>query len=294
MILRDMTKDDVTAVGELLYKSFNGVAERYGYAPKFHTEKEAVSLAWRLSRHHPVELVVAEADHRIAGLCTMSPRGAIAGIGPVAVDPDFQGRRIGCDLVGACIDRAQGVGSVRLFQEAYNPGSFSLYYTLGFTPVALLLDLFCRSNGERRFDTSDHIVELTMDEIDALSTYDRARSGSDRAGDFKYYINWGKIFAVVAGSDIRGYLACLQGQTSVLCGPLVADGQKEAGLLFQHAMSALEGKSFAAKIMARDASLANELKKAGFRISSLSNLLVRGTWRPGDPIEGFGMFPEGI
>ena len=289
-----MTKEDVASVGEVLYKSFNEVAARYGYAPKFQTAKEAVSLAWRLSRHHPAVLLVAEVDHRIAGLCCMSPRGAIAGIGPVAVDPEFQGRRIGHDLVQGCIDRAEGVGSIRLFQEAYNPGSFSLYYTLGFRPVSLLLDLFHQGNSPQQPDFNERITQFKSEDLDDLLAYDKSRSESDRIGDLKYYLNWGKIFVVKVRTEIQGYLACLPAQASVMFGPLVAESDKDAGMLFQHAMGAFEGKSFMAKVMARDRELVENLKAVGYKIGSLSNLLVRGSWRPGEYVEGFGMFPEGI
>jgi hypothetical protein len=78
--------------------------------------------------------VVAEADGRIAGSNCLDERDAIAGIGPITIDPKTQNRGIGRKLMDAVLDRARErkFAGVRLVQAAFHNRSLSLYTTLGF------------------------------------------------------------------------------------------------------------------------------------------------------------------
>ncbi|MCY7338299.1 MAG: GNAT family N-acetyltransferase [Chamaesiphon sp.] len=58
---------------------------------------------------------------------------AVAGIGPLTVGPRFQSQGIGHLLLQWAIDEAhrRGIRQTRLFQEAINPTSLSLYTSVG-------------------------------------------------------------------------------------------------------------------------------------------------------------------
>lgn len=293
--VRNMTKEDIEPLGEILYESFNTGATKHGFAPKMKRAETGKAWAWALLHYGSNELLIAEVENRIAGMCCLSPRGDLAGVGPVVVNPRFQGYRIGSQLMTALLAKSATSQSIRLIQEAFNPASFALFYAHKFIPVANLLDLIREGEVEQqRLELCSHIGELQEKDLDAVCTYDRPRSKSDRRKDFAYYARWGKVFVYRRQSKIRGLLACLPGSGSVQLGPLLADGEEEAVHLFQHALGTYKKASFQTRIMARDYMLARTLMELGFKLYCLNNLMVRGAWRPGKHIEAFGIFPEGI
>lgn len=291
-VIRDMARTDTDLVGEVLFRAFNAVAERHGYPPKLLSMREAAAWAGTIARHGPHVLVVAQQESRIAGICCLHPRGEHGGIGPVAVDPAFQGRGIGKAMMQAVLDRAPGLASVRLYQEAYNSASFALYYAMGFLPVADLVDMTAapETGGE---GPAGEIGEASKDDLDACLNYDGPRSRYDRRPDLAFFLRWGKIFVSRKNGRICGMLACLPGPASVQFGPLVADGEREAQRLFRHARAVYGNRSCQTRVQARDRSLIGMLRGLGFRISCLDLLMVRGAWRPGRYVEAFGRFPEG-
>lgn len=78
--------------------------------------------------------VAAVVDGRLAGGNFLDMDDPVAGLGPVFVDPAVQAKGLGRRLMQAAIDHAldRGVQSIRLFQEAINTTSLSLYTSLGF------------------------------------------------------------------------------------------------------------------------------------------------------------------
>lgn len=291
--IRDMNKADLGRVGEILFESFNAGASKHGYAPRMQSAQEGTSWAWAMLRHGPSEILIAEVEDRVAGICCLNPRGLHGGIGPVAVDPAFQGRGIGGDLMNALLKKADGLQSVRLFQEAFNPASFFLYYSRKFLPVADLLDLFSVAGEGNKADLCSNVSELTVNDLDAVCQYDVPRSKFDRRTDLVYYSKWGKVFIYRSQSEVRGFLACLSGARSVQLGPLVAESEVEAASLFQHAIGVFSGRPCQTRVMARDQVLVRALYDLGFKLYCLNMLMVRGSWRPGRNVEAFGRFPEG-
>lgn len=291
--IRNMTKTDVDRVGEVLFDAFNVGASKHGYAPRMQSVQEGTSWAWAMLRHGPSEILIAEVEKRPVGVCCLNPRGGHGGVGPVAVDPIFQGYGIGRELMTALLKRAEGLQSVRLFQEAFNPASFSLYYSLNFRPAAELLDLFLDAGVRDGVDLCSNISALTEHDLDEVRAYDTPRSTLDRRTDFAYYVKWGKVFVYRRQSRVRGVLACLPGSRSVQLGPLVAEGEEEAQCLFRHAVGAFNERPCQTRVMARDYSLVRTLQEWGFKLYCLNVLMVRGAWRPGRYIEAFGRFPEG-
>ena len=294
-VIRDMTRVDVPRVGELLFEAFSSSASRHGYAPRLQTLQEATSWAWAILRHGRGDhLLVAEVAGRTVGICCLNERGRFGGIGPVAVAPAFQGQGVGRQLMRVILERAEGLQSVRLFQEAFNVASFSMYYSMGFMPVADLLDLSAAARPQGAPPISGRVDELRCDELDSLESYDHQRSGVSRRRDLEYFLKWGKVFVQGRGSDIRGFLACLPAAQSVQFGPLVADGEEEAILLYHKAAAAFREKACQTRVMARNRALVESLQSQGFRLYCLNLLMVRGSWRPGKSVGAFGRFPEGL
>lgn len=291
--IRSMTKADIDRVGEILYEGFTTVASHYGYASNVSSVQEGKLIAWAMLRHGPSEKLVVEADGRVVGSTHLSLRGDVAGLGPTVIDPHFQGRSVGRELIGTVLDKAENGTSIRTILEAFNPAVFALiYFSLDFELVADLLDLILKAKAKPSVEPCSSVEELTLDDLDQVCAYDKPRSGLDRRPDFTYFMRWGKVLAYRDQSQIRGYLACLPGSSWVQLGPLVAEGQAEAECLFRHAVASFEDRDFRTRIMTRDHSLANALKDLGFRIYCTEFLMVRGVWRPSQYVEALGMFPE--
>ncbi len=291
--IRNMTRTDLDRVGEVLFEAFNAGATKHGYAPRMQRMQEGTSWAWAMLRHSPSELLVAEVENRVVGICCLNPRGDNGGIGPVAVDPPFQGRGIGRQMMTALLKRTESLQSVRLFQEAFNTASFSLYYSLDFMPVAEMLDLFADEGERKKAVPCNNVSELTSKDLVEVNLYSSPRSKMDRQTDLAFYVKWGKVFALRYQSQIRGFLACLPGAQSVQLGPLVAEGEEEAKCLYQHALAVFNDRSCQTRVMARDHLLFRALEEMGFKIYCVNVLMVRGSWRPSQYIESFGRFPEG-
>lgn len=291
--IRNMTRADLARVGDILFDAFNGGAAKYGYAPRMHGRQEGTSWAWALLRHGPGDVLVAELEGRLAGICCLNPRGLHGGIGPVAVDPSFQGYGVGRRLMSAVLERAEGLQSVRLFQETFNPASLALYSSFEFAPVAELLDVSRKPGVPDAVNPSGDVTEVADEDLDAVHAYDAPRSKFDRRSDLAYFRKWGKVFVTRNQSQIRGYLACLPAAQSVQLGPLVAEGEDEATRLFGHAAAVFRERTCQTRVMARDTSLVAALERMGFELYCRNNLMVRGTWRPSQYIEAFGRFPEG-
>src|SRR5207248_2231101 len=90
----------------------------------------------------PLGGLVAEEGGRIVGVGWVHPRGAVATIGPLAVEPAAQGRGIGRRLLERLVETAgKGVPQVRLVHESWNAASLGLYLRAGFRVVAPLVEL---------------------------------------------------------------------------------------------------------------------------------------------------------
>ena len=293
--IRNMTRDDISRVGEILYEGFSAVAAKYGYTSNIDSVQEGRLLAWALFHHGPCERLVAEVENRVVGTTCLSLRGDFAGLGPTAIDPSCQDKAIARELVSTVLKKAGNLQSVRTFVEAFNPAIFSLgYFTLDLIPVAESLDLFLAGGTEQSLNLCSGVDQVRREDLEEVYTYDRPRSKLNRRTDLEYFARWGKVFVYRSQSQIRGFLACLPGSRWVQLGPLLAEGEEEAEALFRHALVFFKKENFRTRVMARDISLAKALKKLGFRLYCVNILMVRGAWRPSQYIETFGYFPEGV
>jgi GNAT superfamily N-acetyltransferase len=288
-----MTRTDVDRVGEVLYEAFKAGALKHGYAPRMQSAQEGKAWAWAMLHHGPNELLVAEVENRVVGLMCLNPRGNHGGIGPLAIDPHFEGKGLARELMQAIIKKAERLQSIRGLQEAFNPASFALLTALDFVAGAIVVDLFRDARIAEELDLCSSVTESMPGDLDAIHAYDTPRSKFDRQTDLAYYAKRGKTLVYREQSEIRGYLACLPGPESVQLGPLVAEGDDEAKSLFRYALTVYKERSFRTCVLARDGVLVKALMSLGFKVYCLDVMVVRGSWRPGEYVEAFGRFPEG-
>ena len=105
----------------------------------FETDAEARLVALLRAQARPVISLVAEADARVVGHIMFSPiegdgaaAGAVLGLAPMAVLPEYQRRGIGSALVRAGLDACRGINATALVVL----GHPEFYPRFGFVPAS--------------------------------------------------------------------------------------------------------------------------------------------------------------
>ncbi len=132
--MRRATREDAPVLGQINYDAFKKIADDHNFPPDFPSAEAGVQTVTSMIANPDVYSAVAEADGKIAGSNFMYEGDAIAGIGPISVDPTVQNQSIGRSLMENVLERARSrnfVG-VRLVQTAYHNRSLCLYTKLGF------------------------------------------------------------------------------------------------------------------------------------------------------------------
>ena len=132
--LRHCEKRDAAAIGDICYRAFKTLAEAHNVLPDFPNAEVASGLFAGLISHDRIFGLVAERDGRIVGSNFLDQRDAVAGVGPITIEPGLQNDGAGRLLMEAVIRRAQEGGSagIRLVQAGYHCRSLALYLKLGF------------------------------------------------------------------------------------------------------------------------------------------------------------------
>ncbi|HKS26449.1 MAG TPA: GNAT family N-acetyltransferase [Pyrinomonadaceae bacterium] len=132
--IRLMRQEDVETCGRICYEAFKSISEKHGFPPDFPSPDVAAGLLSHLLSHGDVYAIVAEDGGRVVGSNFLWETAAIAGVGPITVDPSVQNGAIGRRLMHEVITRAEErlFAGVRLVQAAYHNRSLSLYTKLGF------------------------------------------------------------------------------------------------------------------------------------------------------------------
>jgi predicted N-acetyltransferase YhbS len=141
--LRPGRPEDARGGGLICYEAFKAIAEKHGFPPDFPSAQAGGGLFESLLAHPEIYSVVAEINGRMVGSNFLWENAAIAGVGPITVDPKVQNGQVGKRLMNGVLERARekGFAGVRLVQAAYHNRSLSLYSKLGFVvrePLAML------------------------------------------------------------------------------------------------------------------------------------------------------------
>ena len=203
--LRPGTVADAKECGRIQYEAFKSIAEQHNFPPDFPSAEVATELVTMLLSHPRFYSVVAELDGRTVGCNFLDERSAIAGIGPVSVDPPVMNAAIGRQLMQAVMDRAaeRRFPGVRLLQVAWHYRSLALYAKLGFeireTISGLqgrLLHLTVPGYGVRPAREED---------VPACNRLCSRVHGHDRAGELADAVRAGSANVVERLGRITGY-----------------------------------------------------------------------------------------
>jgi GNAT superfamily N-acetyltransferase len=121
-------------VRRICFEAFKAIDDEHNFPWDFPSAEVATGLLKTMLSNPGFYAVVAENEGNVVGSNFLDERGAIAGVGPISVDPASQNETIGRRLMGAVLDRAseRHAAGVRLLQSAFHNRSLCLYTKLGF------------------------------------------------------------------------------------------------------------------------------------------------------------------
>jgi len=121
-------------LGRICYEAFKDVSDAHGFRTSFASAGIARGLLSLMIERSEFYGVAALLDGDLVGSNFLSIMDEVAGIGPITVEVPHQGRGIGRALMEDVMQyaTAHNIARVRLFQEAFNMASLSLYASLGF------------------------------------------------------------------------------------------------------------------------------------------------------------------
>jgi len=134
LVIRRATRADADACGEICYNAFATVNREHNFPPDLPEPEAGKQLLAMLFSHPGFFCVVAEQNGEIIGSNCLDERTAIAGVGPITINPAAQNVGAGRQLMLAVMARAaeKNFAGVRLVQAAFHGRSLSLYAKLGF------------------------------------------------------------------------------------------------------------------------------------------------------------------
>jgi N-acetylglutamate synthase-like GNAT family acetyltransferase len=135
--------EDVPELARICFEAFKRIHERHAFPLDIPNLELAKVVIGMLIARNDFYAVAARVDGKLAGSNFMSLTDEVGGVGPITVDPAFDGHGIGRTLMRAVLDHAEnsGLKQVRLLQDSFNTKSLSLYASLGFdarAPIGLM------------------------------------------------------------------------------------------------------------------------------------------------------------
>ncbi|KLK92202.1 GCN5 family acetyltransferase [Microvirga vignae] len=184
-------------------------------------------------------LVGCLGDEPIASISVVRYSGAFGFLGFYIVRPDQRGCGFGYRLWQAGMDyledRTIGLDGVVAQQENYARSGFVLAHRN------------VRYGGSPQIDTpSDtRLRQVTPEIIDAVLAYDRPFFAAPREAFLRCWLqpDTRTAMALVEDGNVRGYGVMRACRSGYKIGPLFADGEREADLLFQALASQAKGAS---------------------------------------------------
>ena len=203
--IRRALPEDSAACGRICYEAFAAINGKHNFPPELPSVDVATGMVGGVFAHPAFYCVVAEADGRIIGSNCMDERSAIAGIGPITVDPSSQNHGAGRLLMEAVLDRARqkAFAGVRLVQAAFHNRSLSLYTKLGFVAREPLSVMRGAPIG-KKIPGCD-VRPATHDDLESCNRVAATVHGHHRSGEVLDSLKQGSAMVVERHGAITGY-----------------------------------------------------------------------------------------
>ena len=210
--LRPGRIEDTDKVGKIIFEAFSVIADKHGFPPDFPSVDVARGLASSLLSNPRFYSVVAEdtstgEDKRmVVGSNFLDERSnLVAGIGPLTIDPKYQNKGTGRQLMINVLERAKNknFSAIRLLQASYHNRSLALYASLGFEvrePISTMQGKPIQETIPGR-----SVRTATESDIESCDAICKAVHGHDRNGELRDSIKQGSAKVVLHGYKITGY-----------------------------------------------------------------------------------------
>jgi GNAT superfamily N-acetyltransferase len=199
--VRRARPEDAPVCGRICYEAFTKISTEHAFPPDFPSVEVATGVLSMIFTHPGFYCVVAESGGQILGSNCLDERCAIAGVGPITIDPKIQNKGVGRALMEAVLARSaeRGFQGTRLLQAAFHNRSLSLYTKLGFDtrePISAM------QGPPIKFATPGYSVRpARVSDLEECNRLCRSVHGHDRGGELREAIKQGT--AVVAERDGR-------------------------------------------------------------------------------------------
>ena len=239
LTLRPTRPEDSHRLGEICYEAFRTISEAHGFPADMPSVETAVGLMTMMTNAPFAYGVVAEgADGKILGSNFLWMMDAVAGVGPITVDPAGQNSSVGKALMNDVLRHGDEnrAPSIRLVQAAYHNRSLSLYTKLGFNTVEPLSVMQGPRIG-REID-GYRVREMTVDDLDDVEAVCRRVHGISRRNEAAGAIEQRSAKVVVHNGRITGYTTLLGffghsvGESNEDLKALIADAETFSGTGF--------------------------------------------------------------
>jgi predicted N-acetyltransferase YhbS len=268
--VRRATAADAPECGRICFEAFNAIATQHNFPPDVSSPEHGIHLISMIFSHSRFFCIVAEENGTILGSNCLSECDAIAGVGPITIDPAAQNRAVGRQLMQTVMDRAseQKFAGVRLVQSGYHNRSLSLYAKLGF---AVREPLACMQGTPPAKTLPGYKVRPAQpDDLDACNGLCRQVHGHDRAGELSDAIRQGGAVVAESKGRITAYSSGL-----AFFGHSVAETNEDLQTLIA---SATEFRGPGILVPTRNAGLFRWCLESGLRVTQPLNLMTMGLY----------------
>ena len=212
--LRPGRIEDADKVGKIIFEAFSVVADKHSFPPDFPSVDVARGLASSLLSNPRFYSIVAEDNtsnggedkNSIVGSNFLDERSNIvAGVGPLTIDPKYQNKGTGRQLMINVLERAKNKNfpAIRLLQASYHSRSLALYATLGFEVREPISNMQGKPIQEAIPGRS--VRAATESDTESCNTICKTVHGHDRNGELQDSIKQGSAKVVLHENKITGY-----------------------------------------------------------------------------------------
>jgi len=265
----------IPELARICYEAFGELHDRCRVPRDFPTLDFAQMVVGLFVTRPEIHAVAARVKGSLAGSNFLSLLDEASGIGPISVDPEHQGKRVGRVLMQAVMDEAErrDIRQVRLVQETANTTSAPLYAALGFEvrePLALM-QLAPAS-------TEDPTVRpFRPEDFSAIDDLCRRHYKVSRLNELKLWTSLGMpLFVREDAGRLRGY--CLPGKL----GHTAAETAADALALFGQAARVVPSDTALVLCPMRYSELYQGALRAGHRLTKVLTLMTRGPYETPD------------
>lgn len=206
--------EDSHQVGKILFEAFSYIGNIHGFPPDFPSINIGIDTAtFFLSNPKIYSVIVedtSESKERIIGSNFLDERSEmVAGVGPIAVDPNYQNKGLGRQMMYNVLERStnRNFPSTRLLQASYHNRSLSLYSKLGFEirePISTM-----QGNISQKIIAGRSVRVATETDLRECNAICKSIHGHDRSTELKDSINRGIAKVVLNRNEITGYTSGL-------------------------------------------------------------------------------------